>query len=571
MKATIESLLGPLSHDVNHSTAHPPNESVENTRAITFSDLAQRAGISPRLAHSIAHPQFPFKTIGEYLDAGSRRNSSVNMVPHTGHKTIVELAALIDGIFPQLLATQAEKQIKHQKNFGLADELESRYPGVFSPLLQGYRDAPETDCATCLGLERAIQKLIKDNRAAEICRRRFMDETLESIGRNYGLTRERVRQIEARYKDYITNIYSQKYVIGVINRFKPESGMAASLPSNDELALLHPKIFDAIRKVLLPESHRSGALSADERYELAQKLGFNSDAELGQCAKWSIERLIFEVKKVAQLIGKPDLMPMQVEMVKLGRSDLRGAIGRFGGQSAVARLAGLTYQGQIVSEDGSRTYWTNERIGEFLHDVAKKEGHAGVMPTQAECKKHAPNPATITTILTGAGSYKNETAWFELAKRHNLKYSKNTQRVTLSFIRSFVKSLGDALYSLTSSEIYVLFEQQGINKTGKHINMNRRFDNLVTAIQSGYLPRDEVARWTGGKGGELVEALLDTDIDSIDDAFANVGRPLRKVDHKNKADNPQDDDYREDVEQQLPVPRAVDTLSALQTATDLLV
>lgn len=264
-------------------------------------------------------------------------------------------------------------------------------------------------------------------------------------------------------------------------------------------------------------------------------------------------------------------MPKQKELTSHGRTDLRGAIGRFGGQSKVATLAGLVYQGQQVAEDGSRTYWTEERIGKFLHEVAEKEGHANVMPTQMECRKHAPNPSTIITILTRGGWYGGGQTWFEIAKHYGLKYTKERHKVTLNFVRAFVESLGDALHSLTPSEVYVLFEQQGMTKTGKNTNRDRSFDNFVTAMQSGYLPREEIERWVQGEKAGLVEALLDPDIESIEDAFASVGRHLNKRDHKKKQDNPTDEVYREDVEQQLPSPKVFDTLTSLERATEILV
>ena len=52
--------------------------------------------------------------------------------------------------------------------------------------------------------------------------------------------------------------------------------------------------------------------------------------------------MIYEVIEIARQLGKPDLMPMQLEIAELGRHDLRGAVQRYGGQSKIAKLAGLT-------------------------------------------------------------------------------------------------------------------------------------------------------------------------------------------------------------------------------------
>ena len=253
--------------------------------------------------------------------------------------------------------------------------------------------------------------------------------------------------------------------------------------------------------------------------------------------------MIYEIRKVANQLGKPDLMPMQLEIAELGRHDLKGAVGRFGGQSKIANLANLTYQGQTVGADG-RTYWTDERISKFLNDVAQKEGHPGVMPTQVECSKHYKKGNVVITIFTNAGNPKKETiSWPELAQKHGLKYDINLNRVTLSYIKSFVKSLGNSLYNLTSSEVYVLFEQQGINKTGVNTHRSRTFDTLVEALQSGNLPREEIENWANGQSVDVVDALLDPENESIEEAFRKVGKTLtNKTDHKTKNENPSDED-----------------------------
>ena len=208
----------------------------------------------------------------------------------------------------------------------------------------------------------------------------------------------------------------------------------------------------------------------------------------------------------------------------------------------------------MVAPDGTRTYWTDERIKAFLHEVAEKEGHPGIMPTQFEVRKYAPNPATIITIFSReADANQPVRSWFELAKDAGLQYEKGIHKVTQRFIRSFVKSLGDSLYHLSPAEIYVLFEQQGISKTGINLYRDRSFDKLVDAIQSGYLPKEEIAKWTSGGKGELVEALLSPEITTIEEAFQQAGRVFHKKAHKSKFDNPHDASYREDIENQLPI------------------
>ena len=277
------------------------------------------------------------------------------------------------------------------------------------------------------------------------------------------------------------------------------------------------------------------------------------------------------MKKLASELGKPDLMPMQVEMGERGRQDLRGIIQRFGGQAKVAELAGLKYQGQLVAPDGSRQYWTDERVRQFLYEVAEKNGHPGVMPTQRECREHASNPVTVVSGITQVRPDQPGLTWFEVSQKYGLRYVKGVHKVTLPFIKAFVKSLGKALYSLSPAEIYVLFEQQGIAKAGAASHQNRTFDNLVEAVQSGFLPREEIEKWVESGKGDLVEALLDPEIQSAEEAFNSVGQKIQRRDHRKKEDNPSDEAYREDVESQLPLPTSSETLNALQAATDVLI
>lgn len=549
---------------------------LESVRGVTFPELLEKSVVSKRLKNCITRElgkgRFPFNTIGEYLDAGKAAIPLLMEIQDFGKTTAIELQSLIQHAIGGD-SQSAQSTALHTKQSGLADQLEEKYPGVFEPLVSGYRQASESDVLVCQKLEKQIQQLLKSPRDAEVCRRRFYDETLDSIGQSLKpkMTRERVRQIEKKYKGLITDIYNESWLTRTVQGLLVKQEVQSQLPANAELDKCHPKMQVALRRIFLPESHRHSSLTSEERHDLAEKFGFDAHIEQVNSKKWSLEKVIHEVREFAREIGKPDLMPMQVEMAERGRNDLRGVIGRFGGQSKVASLAGLIYQGQQVAEDGSRTYWTEERIGKFLHEVAEKVGSPGVMPTQKQCREHATNPITIMAVLTRGGQYGETRSWFEIAKHYGLKYAKDNQKVTLKFVRAFVQSLGDALHSLTPAEIYVLFEQQGINKSGKNANRERQFDNLVAAMQSGNLPREEIQRWASGEQGELVEALLDPDIESVEDAYASIGKPCPKKDHKTKLENQQDDEYREDIEQQLPAPRAIETLSSLEKASDLLV
>ena len=67
----------------------------------------------------------------------------------------------------------------------------------------------------------------------------------------------------------------------------------------------------------------------------------------------------------AHKLGEPNLMPKQTSLPRA----VGGVVTRHGGQSKVASLIGLKYQGQLVNPDGGRTYWTDERLEELIDDV----------------------------------------------------------------------------------------------------------------------------------------------------------------------------------------------------------
>ena len=92
---------------------------------------------------------------------------------------------------------------------------------------------------------------------------------------------------------------------------------------------------------------------------------------------------------------------------------------------------------------------------------------------------------------------------------------------------------------------------------------SRTFDTLVEALQSGNLPREEIENWANGQSVEVVDALLEPENESVEEAFRKVGKTLtNKTDHKTKNENPSDEDYQEDLEQNLPASSAGDTLKS---------
>lgn len=432
-------------------------------------------------------------------------------------------------------------------------QLEAKYPGTFDKLIQKYQtlSIEERDRKKSKKLiENILQKDCWHGEAIKM----YLDGcNCAYIGRKVNKSRERVRQVIKKYKDYFYPLGSKDWcelqLEKLLNSY-PEAGV---LPSNKEIENFHSKLLPSLKEHFIGK--KGSTLQELERLEIVKALNLNIEAEIKTHKIWSEERLIYEVQEFAKGIGKPDLMPMQKEFDKHGRIGLRGIITKFGGQSKVAQLAGLKYQGQRVAPDGSRTYWTEERMKYFLYDVAKKEGHPEWMPTQAACIKHSPKQnGTVVGILTRAYTQKEPTlSWAEVADKYELKHDKNYQIMTLSYVRSFVKSLGDTLHNLTPAEIYVLFEQQGINKAKNY--KKRKFDNLVEAIQSGDLPREEIDNWVNRKPSDLIEALLDTNNKTVEEAFRKVNKSFKKTNHKSQAENLQDESDQEDVDSEFSRPK----------------
>ncbi|MFN9885194.1 MAG: DEAD/DEAH box helicase [Pseudanabaena sp.] len=426
-----------------------------------------------------------------------------------------------------------------------------------------------------------LEKLTKDNTKRLPSNRELNihhPKLVESLRRNFSSS-QKSGDLSAEERLEVGNnvgydafIGTKEWCLQELDKIIALQGGKKILPSNEELDKYHPDLATFLREHFA-QNKTYGKFGEKERLEVVKTLDYDITEEVKKhIREWSEERLIYEVREVARQIGKPNLMPMQKELIKIGRQDLGSAIGRFGGQSKVAKLVELTYQGQTVGEDG-RTYWTEDRIRAFLYDVAEKEGHPEYMPTQDECNRHVltGKKGIINIITQGFTEKKPTLTWFEVAQKYGLKFDIDFHRVTINYIKAFVKGLGDSLYNLTPSEIYVLCEQQSINKSGINTNRDRTFDTLIEAIQSGNLPHEEIDKWVNDKPAQIVDALLDPENKTVEEAFRKVDKRLNKTDHKTKTENPSDENYQEDIEQDLPAPNAGDTLKSLSVTTNILV
>ena len=217
------------------------------------------------------------------------------------------------------------------------------------------------------------------------------------------------------------------------------------------------------------------------------------------------------LRRHASALGEKSLMPKQTTLPDA----VRGVVTRFGGQKKVADRIGLTYQGQLVGEEG-RTFWTENNLNELLEKTCEMQGMAiDLMPSTGQIfeylqtttfkKFQNKKPPSAIVALTKQGKLH----WSEVAARFNKRFviGESQKAITLSFIKAFVRDLGEHLDSLSPSELYVLFQSQGISRKDNE-RFSRTFDVLVDAIQSGVVSKDELSDWAKNNEIDSVSELL---------------------------------------------------------------
>ena len=190
-------------------------------------------------------------------------------------------------------------------------------------------------------------------------------------------------------------------------------------------------------------------------------------------------------------------MPMQKTLIP----SVRGAVTKHGGQSAVAKMFGLEYQGQLVNEGGGRKFWTTERIEYLVEEVNLfYEQDDNLMPSYSQIVDffretdleifRGKKPQSAMAAMTSMGNL----SWSETAEKYGKQIKVGvSQRVNTQYIKSFVRDLGEHLAVLTPSELYVLFQAQGIRKGDK---FSRTFDLLIDAVQNGEVAKKDLEDWS---------------------------------------------------------------------------
>ena len=319
----------------------------------------------------------PFVTVGEYLSNRAENEQKLQRWPNAGAKTVAEFNSLLDlfcaneshpigqgkqgpssaiGKTPKLIKGVEELQETSRK-------ITSLFPGLFDKFVKQVGAL----CAAEQIDEAVLWKLIKDGKAilklgnkGSMLKMRQDGATLEEVANFWNVTRQWVQQLESRLKPYLTDITSREWLqskLILIDAYK-----CGVMPSNEELDACHPCLKSALKAHYLGDKRSIRAtktpLKPLERKQLSELLGLKLDDETSSdlLKRWSLERVIKEIREFAAELGTPDLMPKQHEQTAARKTALRGAITRFGGQSKIAELAGLKYQGQLVNDDGSRTY-----------------------------------------------------------------------------------------------------------------------------------------------------------------------------------------------------------------------
>lgn len=281
------------------------------------------------------------------------------------------------------------------------------------------------------------------------------------------------------------------------------------------------------------------------------------------------------VVRHAVALGEPELMPKQTSFP----DSIRGVVTSYGGQSKVAKRIGLKYQGQLVGTEGGRRYWTEERLNQLLLDANHHHQHdLDLMPSYGDIlgffsdtdisEYHDKKPHSAIAALTKMGTLH----WSEVAARFGKRFvsGESQKSVTLSYIKAFVRDLGEHLDSLSPSELFVLFQAQGINR-GEKEKFSRTFDALVDAVQSGLVNKGELRSWAENNEVESISELLEigAELKAESSTEEKEQKLLERRSKKLIQEFPEQDSDAEVLAADLPTLEPVKILKALDKAADI--
>ena len=495
----------------------------------------------------------------QYLKRPGHIISIFNEIKQLGQNKIDRITETINSEVAIILGLKDLEKIKSDYMNKFL-KLEEAFPKTFNKLVDDFL-AADTLAKTNQKLYLCVSLLDGSSEISSMIHEYQQGATLQELGEKYNYTRERVRQKINIFKDCFVKAKTKEWAISCLNRLIKDLKCENKLPADEELNNYDPRLKGALRKYFADKSIKTWGI--DARLSVIKNLNFETENDPRKKVVISIEEGIKEIRRIAKLINRPDHMPKQIELRKYGNDWMSSFVKNNGGQQKLAQLSGLIYQGQQTNEDGSRRYWTKERVGIFLKEVSEFVGRPGVMPKTSEILEYAPNPSITTTLkkLFPGGA-------LEIAEEYGLKYDKQFYSLNITFIRKFVKSLGDAIYHMTPAEIYVIFQQQGI---GSNIRpQERTFDKLTDAIQSGKLPKEELEKWKNGNESEFVNQLLNKENSTVEEALTKASKSNDDED-LNSINNDDEKDYKESLDERLPAPAGNHTLESLELGSDALI
>jgi len=370
-------------------------------------------------------------------------------------------------------------------------------------------------------------------RGWDVYLQRCLGRTLSSIADGYSppLSRERVRQLESRIikavgikpSDLVSTIKEaqlarensaeQEAIQSWMTLFERLPIATDEQPSGIGVSALWQQVvgMNLKERINLLAKHKIPAPTKEYDYHYAYVTARTGPVGTGYWREF--ENLKQFVIRHAAALGSPNVMPNQTSFP----DSVRGVVTSYGGQSKVAKKIGLEYHGQLVGEDGGRTYWTDEKLAILLVDVNNRLGLSEeMMPSYGQVLEFFANsedpkyqdkkPHSAIAALTKMGKLH----WSEVAKRFDKRFisGESQKAVTISYIKAFVRDLGEHLDSLSPSELFVLFQAQGINR-GEREKFSRTFDALVDAVQSGMVDKEQLRSWADNNEVDTINDLLD--------------------------------------------------------------
>ena len=288
--------------------------------------------------------------------------------------------------------------IQNQSNYTLNDEYDFLKFKLFEKFIS-FND-PFDAKNWIIGFYKKI--IADDCKSFNIFLQRYKGKSLAEVGRIKGLSRERVRQIEMKIikllglnptqiKESYKIFYEKKLFTNEKYFIKKCLEILGRIPCIEDDKNKLQKIYldyqikneENLNEQCCEEFiNKYLGFDLKERIEIYKRFSVNltkleldfhyeyiteSTKPVGQ-GYWSdFEMLKQYLLRHAKKLGEPDLMPFQTSL------DLRvkGIVQNFGGQSKVASLIGLKYQGQLVNPEGGRTYWTDEKLNILINDINK--------------------------------------------------------------------------------------------------------------------------------------------------------------------------------------------------------